>query len=117
MSCERFIAQSFAVRTAAHIHHLVASSYAEHIALDEFYTQLLDLTDEYAEMYLATAPGTPSFPSAVPPKGTAAGVLTSYLEDVRAEMAAEKESQAKMNTLAEIEALTLRTLYKLKRLS
>lgn len=117
MSCPEFIAQSFAVRTAAHIHHLTTSSYAEHIALDDFYTQLLDLTDEYAEMYLATASASATFPPHVPPKGTAVKLLENYLSDVREEMKEDKHSQAMLNTLAEIEALTLRTLYKLRRLS
>lgn len=116
MSCPAFIAQSFAVRTAAHLIHLTTKSYAEHVALDEFYTGLVDLVDTFAELYLAE-PETPStvFPSTVPPKGTSVGILTSYLADVREEMG-DKPNQAMANVLAEIEALTLRTLYKLKNL-
>lgn len=116
MSCAAFIAQSFAVRTAAHLAHLTSKSYAEHIALDEFYTGLIDLVDSFAELYLAE-PDSPSttFPSSVPPKGTPTGILTSYLADVREEMG-DKPNQAMANVLAEIEALTLRTLYKLKNL-
>ena len=41
MSCQTFVARAFAVRTAAHVAHLTTTSYAQHIALDEFYTALL----------------------------------------------------------------------------
>lgn len=38
--------------TAAHVHHLNSVSYAEHIALNEFYEGLEDLTDKLAEACL-----------------------------------------------------------------
>ena len=116
MSCPAFVAQSFAVRTAAHVAHLVSESYAEHIALGEFYEGLTDLVDEYAEMFLATAPASTAFPPHIPPKTAPVKLLEDYLADVRDEQSEDTYSQAMQNTLAEIEALTLRTLYKLRRL-
>ena len=116
MSCPAFIAQSLAVRTATHLLHLSAGTYAHHIALGEFYEALTDLTDKYAEIYLGGTLSMPSFPALVPPRGTPTGVLTGYLADVREEMKGDDESQALMNVLAELEELTLRTLYKLKYL-
>ena len=52
MSCPQFIADSLALRTAAHLAHLSADSYSEHVALGEFYEALLDLVDSYAEVYM-----------------------------------------------------------------
>lgn len=116
MSCPKFVAQSFAVRTATHLLHLTTKSYAQHAALGDFYEALTDLTDKYAEVYMGKE-GVPTFPSAVPPRGTPVEVLTDYLELVHDEMKEPREGQALMNILAEMEELTLRTLYKLKNLA
>ena len=40
----------FASRDYAHLAHLKTGSYAKHVALDEFYTGILDLTDSLAEV-------------------------------------------------------------------
>ena len=115
MSCPKFVAQSLAVRTATHILHFISTSYAQHMALGDFYEGLVDLVDRYAEIHMAEAASV-SFPSAVPPRGTPAAVLTDYLELVREEMADEATNKTKETILTEIEELTLRTLYKIKRL-
>lgn len=39
----------FNARTNAHIAHLQTNSYAQHKALDEFYSGVLDLADKFAE--------------------------------------------------------------------
>lgn len=39
----------FNARTNAHIAHLQSKSYAQHKALDDFYTQVVDLADSFAE--------------------------------------------------------------------
>ena len=116
MSCPKFVAQSLAVRTATHILHLTSASYAQHMALGDFYEDLVDLVDRYAEIHMAEA-GVVSYPSAVPPRGTPAAVLTDYLRLVREEMADEAMNKTKETILTEIEELTLRTLYKIKTLS
>jgi DNA-binding ferritin-like protein len=38
-------------RTQAHIYHLQTSSYAAHKALQEYYEEIVELIDEYAEAY------------------------------------------------------------------
>lgn len=116
MSCPKFVAQSLAVRTAAHILHLTSTSYAQHIALASFYEGLADLIDRYAEIHMAEA-GVVSYPSAVPPRGTPTALLTEYLDLVRDELAEDAANKTKETILAEIEELTLRTLYKIKTLS
>ena len=39
----------FLSRTMAHMSHLQTNSYATHMALDEFYTDIIDLVDDFAE--------------------------------------------------------------------
>lgn len=39
----------FLSRTMAHMSHLQTSSYATHMALDEFYTGIIELVDDFAE--------------------------------------------------------------------
>jgi len=45
------ISLCFESRTKSHIAHLQTKSYAEHKALDEFYHQIIELTDAFAESY------------------------------------------------------------------
>jgi hypothetical protein len=44
------IGDLFFLRNLAHLRHLYTSSYAEHVALEEFYVSLLPLTDQLAEI-------------------------------------------------------------------
>jgi Family of unknown function (DUF5856) len=115
MSCPNFIAQSFAVRTAAHLLHLSSSSYSQHVALGDFYEALAGLVDRYAEAYMGMNALVKSWPSKTPPNETPTGLLEDYLEFVQAEQG-EDESEALENILAEIEELTMRTLYKVRNL-
>lgn len=116
MSCPDFIAQSFAVRDAAHLAHLTTRSYAQHVALDGFYSGLLDLVDKYAEVYTGLAGKIPKYPSIEPlDYDDAVELLEDYLTLVRKEAKSdEHESQALLNILAEMEELTAQSLYKLK---
>ena len=113
MSCPDFIAQSFAVRTAAHLLHLTSSSYSQHVALADFYTSLAGMIDRYAEVYMGVEGQIKAFPSKTPPSETPIGLLEGYLEFVQAEQG-DDESEALENILAEIEELTAQTLYKLR---
>lgn len=113
MSCPDFIAQSFAVRTAAHLLHLTSSSYSQHVALGDFYDALMGLVDRYAEVYMGVEGHVKTFPSKTPPNDTPIGLLEDYLEFVQAEQG-DDESEALENILAEIEELTAQTLYKLR---
>lgn len=114
MDCPEFIAKSFAVRTATHLLHLSSRSYAQHVALGDFYEALADKIDAYAEIYMGLEGHVASWPQARPPAGPAESVLADYLDLVQEEMDEDKDSQALMNILAEIEELTARTLYKLR---
>ena len=114
MSCPDFIAQSLAVRTAAHMRHLAAPTYAQHVALGDFYEALSDLVDAYAEIYQGTAGQIRTYPNVVPSRSEPVKLLEDYLELVLAEQTEDTEVEALRNVLAEIEALTARSLYKLK---
>ncbi len=41
----------FHARTAAHVLHLKSRSYAAHMALHDFYDEIVDLADSFAEAY------------------------------------------------------------------
>lgn len=114
MSCPDFIAYSLSVRTATHLLHLSTRSYAEHMALGDFYESLSDLTDKYAEVYMGLNDQVKAWPSKTPPAGTPVSLLSSYLLAVRKEQKEDNDSQALLNILAELEELTAQTLYKLK---
>ena len=115
MNCPQFIVQSLTVRTAAHLLHLSSSSYAQHVALGDFYTSLADLVDKYAEVYMGLDgqikvwPG----PAAVERKDPIT-LIEDYLELVQAEQAEDHDSEALANILAELEELSAQTLYKLR---
>lgn len=115
MSCPDFIAQSFAVRTAAHLLHLQSTSYAQHMALNEFYDDLVPLIDAYAETYQGENGLIKKYPAKSPPDDTPLDLLTDYLELVREEQEEDEErSEALENILAEIEQLTSTSIYKLR---
>lgn len=115
MSCAQFVTESFAVRTAAHLRHLSAKTYAAHVALGEFYEELTELTDKYAEVSMGLeGVQVAEWPVAAPPKVGALPLLEMYQSVVRDQQKEDKASQALMNILAEMEELTARSLYKLR---
>lgn len=115
MSCPEFIAKSLAMRTAVHLAHLKTASYAQHMALGEFYDGIVDPVDRLAEIHLAENPQD-AFPSVrVPPAGDVVTLFEAYLTEVRTEQKGEADHKAKETIITEIEELTLQTLYKLKR--
>jgi len=115
MSCPVFIAESFAVRTSAHMLHLTSQSYAEHVALGSFYEDLVGFVDAYAEAYQGLNGRIAKFPSVTPDQtDDPIELLEEYLEAVQAEEKVVRNSQALLNIMVDIEQLTASTLYKLK---
>ena len=112
--CAELVARCFAARTTAHCNHLTTTSYAQHVALGDFYEALSDLVDAYAEIYQGTAGQIRTYPNVVPSRSEPVKLLEDYLELVLAEQTEDTEGEALRNVLAEIEALTARSLYKLK---
>jgi hypothetical protein len=105
-----------ALRTAAHLAHLSTESYAQHVALGDFYSALLPLVDQYAEVYMGTGGRIKSFPATSLPSGNLISSLTAYLGKIAAELAEDGKNQALANILNELQALTAQTLYKLRYL-
>lgn len=103
--------------TAAHLLHLQSRSYAQHIALGEFYSELEDLADGLIEAYqgkydiVTGYPMGPSLPNADPVAFMSQ--LSDYVRRTRAAVASDSELQ---NDIDSIQTLIDSTLYKLKNL-
>jgi len=51
MKCSEFVGMLFLARDVAHSVHLNTRSYAKHVALNEFYTEIVVLADGFAESF------------------------------------------------------------------
>lgn len=120
MSCADLIGQLFLARDVTHSVHLNTRSYAKHKALGSFYSKIIDLADDLAEMYQGRHGliGPITLHSA---KKT--GNVVEFLEDSLKEIedmrykVCDKDDTAIQNTIDEIIGLYLSTLYKLKFLA
>jgi hypothetical protein len=111
------IMQLFHARTNAHVMHLRTRSFSVHKALNEFYDDIVDLTDNLAESYqgrygIQDYPELPFKPETDPVMMVRG--LRRYIDDNRAAMCEHSELQ---NAIDEIVALLNSTLYKLENLS
>ena len=116
-SIAKMIGFMFASRNYAHRAHLRTPSYAKHIALNEFYDEIVDLADSLAEVAQGMF-GRLDIP-VVAEKGEVndpIGVLHTHMSELM-KMGEGCEVGALKNIMDEIEALYLKTLYKLKELS
>lgn len=118
---EEFVARMFAIRDAAHVAHWAAKgpgSYAQHVALGEFYDGIIDLVDGYVEAYQ----GYYGLIGEVKP-------IPYSRKDILKQIQAEakwlgencdaicQENDTLENLLQEIKALFAKTYYKLKNLA
>lgn len=111
------VMQLFHARTNAHVLHLRTRSYAAHKALNEFYDDIVDLSDDLAESYqgrygIQDYPELPYKPESDPVMMLRG--LRRYIDDNRQAMCQHSEIQ---NTIDEIVTLLNSTLYKLENLS
>lgn len=103
----------------AHILHLQTRSFAEHMALDEFYKELPGLVDDLIENYqgkygiVNDYPTQAKLPDAGNPMKLIHG-LSVYIHQTRDHVARDSEIQ---NLIDEIQSLVNSTMYKLKFLS
>lgn len=103
------VSLGFSVRTAIHKRHLKTKSYARHKALNEYYDELLDLIDEFAETLLGRYPDV-EFDEIQEPQGAATDIITAFrkhLDDNRPSFT----SSELLNILDDIQILNSRTLY------
>jgi DNA-binding ferritin-like protein len=120
MSCANFVGTLFLARDVAHSVHLNTRSFSKHSALNEFYDNIVDLADKFAEAYqgrhgligpitLKSAKKTPN--------------ILEFLEDSLAEVekmryeVCEKTDTPIQNIIDEIVGQYLSTLYKLRFLA
>lgn len=120
MSCADFVGTLFLARDVAHSVHLNTRSFAKHSALAEFYDNIVDLADKFAEAYQGKY-GLIGPISLMSAKKT--NNIVAFLEDQVDELmemrykVVDKECTPLQNIIDEIFGLYYSTLYKLKFLA
>ena len=113
------VSRVFATRNAAHIAHWNTKSYAEHMALGDFYEGVVDILDNLVETYQGNFGLIgPVVPAQADPKLDIIKLLaaeTDWLAKNREQIAGD--ICALENILDELVGLYLKTIYKLKNLS
>lgn len=112
-----FVATLLHSSTVTHFMHWATNSYAMHQALGEFYEEIVELTDNFAEAYMGRYEQLKTFPSdthsAEDPVKYLEG-LKNFVEQARKEVPQDTELQ---NIIDEIADLINSTLYKIRFLS
>jgi len=120
MKCADFVGALFLARDVAHSVHLNTRSFAKHSALNEFYDEIVELADKFAEAYQGRH-GLIGPISLMSAKKTTN--IVEFLEDSLADIeksrfdVCEKTDTPIQNIIDEIVGLYLSTLYKLKFLA
>jgi DNA-binding ferritin-like protein len=120
MNCADFIGMMFLARDVTHSAHLNTRSYAKHKALNEFYDEIVDFADKFAEAYQGKYGliGPITLMSAKKTNNVV-DFLEGQVEDLT-EMrykVVDKECTPLQNIIDEILGLYYSTLYKLKFLA
>ena len=112
---QQFLGLLFASRDYAHRAHLNTDSFAEHMALNEFYDGIIDLADSLAETWMGrNLQRVGEIPVINAPKGEPEKVMKRFLEVVQDTRDFVSEDTVLSNIMDEIEALYSSTIYKLK---
>ena len=120
MKCCDFVGTLFLARDVTHSVHLNTRSFSKHMALNEFYDNIVELADKFAEAYQGRH-GLIGPISLMSAKKT--GNVIEFLEDSLADIekmryeVVEKTDTPLQNIIDEIVGLYLSTLYKLKFLA
>ena len=113
---EGLIATTFAARNQAHLEHWNTNSYSEHIALSDFYDEVIDEVDAFVECYQGKF-GLVGKVKLVPSTQPLLEMIkedVDWMEENRDELC--KGVNALGNLLDNIVDLYLRTIYKLENL-
>jgi len=120
MKCAEFVGLFFLARDVTHSVHLNTRSYAKHKALQEFYEEIVDLADGFAEAYQGRHGliGPISLQSAKKTSNVVEFLQDQVeaIEAMRYEVCDRKDTPLQ-NLIDGIVELYLSTLYKLKFLS
>jgi len=109
-----FIAAMLHSGTVAHFMHLSTDSFSVHQALNTYYTEIIDLVDQYAEAFMGRYGQIKKWPQEFHNAKDPVEYLTSlkdFVEDARKELPQDSELQ---NLVDEIADLINSTLYKLR---
>ena len=111
-----FFARCRAASTAAHFAHLMTPSYAQHVALNTFYDEIVTLADAFAETFIGRYGKFDAFPN-VKESATdgliIVGNLTKWIDANRAVITEFSEIQ---NEIDNVVNLCNSTAYKLREL-
>jgi Zn-dependent M32 family carboxypeptidase len=112
------VMRCFHSRTAAHVLHLKTKSYSEHKALNDFYDEIVDLVDEFAEMYqgeyLTQLDGYPDGYKNPPNAMALVNGLASWIDANRKKVCDSSQCQSQIDLIV---MLCNQTAYKLKFLA
>lgn len=104
--------------TSAHLLHLQTRSYAQHMALGDYYDAVIELADSFAETYQGRYGLLTGYqPGYQPPAGGAVAFISGvceYIDTVRSDLPQDSHLQ---NIVDELAALADSTRYKLTNLS
>ena len=120
MSCADFVGTLFLARDVAHSVHLNTRSYSKHVALNEFYDNIVELADKFAEAYQGRY-GMIGPISLMSAKKTSN--ILEFLQDSMQDIermrydVCKKDDTPLQNIIDEIVGQYLSTLYKLKFLA
>lgn len=115
LNVNKYYGLLFEVRNRTHNFHLKTKSYAEHIALNEFYSGIIDYADEFIETYQGQYGLIEMDDSKKIEQENSIKYLTEFVEKTVKFNETLKDSHLK-NIIDEITSLTYKTLYKLKHL-
>lgn len=113
-NCAHFVATLLHSATNAHFAHWTTDSFSKHSALGEYYDEVVDLVDGFAEAYMGKYGKFTQFPNVYhQPKDPVQYMesLQKYVADGRQDLPQDSELQ---NLIDEIADLINTTTYKLK---
>jgi len=111
-----FVATLLHSSTVTHFMHWATDSFAKHSVLGEYYAEIIDLVDEFAESYMGKYEQLKKFPDEFHTEKDPVKYLTSmkdFVQEARKELPQDTELQ---NLVDEIADLINTTLYKLRYL-
>lgn len=119
---EQLISRVFATRNAAHLTHWRTKSYAQHVALNDFYDSVLGSLDTLVEGHQGAFELVGDVPSSTVKVDGAVSTIIKRLEDdlvrINDNRAGITEGLPSLdNMLQDMEGVYLKALYKLRNLS
>lgn len=114
---EELFANCREVSTKTHFIHLITTSYAQHVALNEFYTGIIELADKFAENYIGKYEKFTIYPKVEYLSNDAIEVIEQFKNWISTNRHSISDDSELQNIIDSILELTNSTLYKLKELS